>query len=268
MDLDRRIFENSDILGATGLSGVTLQTWANRGILALSEKQRNPGTGQKRLYSMLDIMRIATTKALIDRGLAPNAAGQIAYKVERNPRTRDDWRRAAEQEAQHVHLFVADGSDVQKIYVGNDASEVARILVLLNDPIGTGFLGAAPEAPQRQSKVAVFDIGPEFYNAVHALKAELRYTLQFRATGAAGVKVEGMPTFAHGKGWRTEFTTVGNFLTALTNALGLPAPELETIRKSLMSSEVPISLGGPSGLSDLSFPEEKLVELGMIEGRA
>jgi DNA-binding transcriptional MerR regulator len=165
MNLDRNIFENADILAATGLSATTIQTWANRGILALSEKQRNPGVGQKRLYSGLDIARIAATKALIDRGLSTNAAGQIALRLERSPQTAKDWRGALEQSAPHVHVFV-DGVDVVRIYVGHDAGELAQILTAVNEPSEGGFIG---ETTQIQMKASVFDIGSEVCNAVQKL---------------------------------------------------------------------------------------------------
>ena len=49
MDLAQNVFENADLIAVTGVSAVTLQSWANRGILPLPENRRNPGAGKKRL---------------------------------------------------------------------------------------------------------------------------------------------------------------------------------------------------------------------------
>jgi DNA-binding transcriptional MerR regulator len=197
-------FGNADIAAATGLSATTIQTWANRGILALSGMQRNPGIGQKRLYSGLDIARIAAMKALIDRGVSASAAGQIALRLERSPQTAGGWRRALEESAPHIHVFV-NGGDVAMIYVGSDARELAKMKEIVNEPdegarerlhalhleeirLGNGQrdrmlsgLSKIPEWDGRiaaisaeiaalTTKTAIFDIGPEVFAAGEKLK--------------------------------------------------------------------------------------------------
>lgn len=197
-------FGNADISAATGLSATTIQTWANRGILALSGTQRNPGLGQKRLYSGLDIARIAAMKAFMDRGLSASAAGQIALRLERSPQTAGGWRQALEESAQHIHVFVNDG-DVVMIYAGSDARELASIKDIVNEldederqrlhalhleevRLGNGqrdrILSGLPKIPEWDSRIAVisaeiaalttktaiFDIGPEVWAAVEKLK--------------------------------------------------------------------------------------------------
>jgi len=205
-------FGNADISAATGLSATTIQTWANRGILALSGTQRNPGIGQKRLYSGLDIARIAAMKAFMDRGLSASAAGQIALRLERSPQTKSGWRAALEENATHIHVFV-NGGDVVAIYVGNDARELAGIKDTVNEPdegerqrlhvlhleqirLGNGqrdrMLSGLPKIPEWDARIAVisaeitalttktaiFDIGPEVCAAVTEL-----HTLERERTG-------------------------------------------------------------------------------------
>src|ERR1017187_6505193 len=105
MDVTRTNLDNADILAATGVTVATIQTWANRGILALSETQQNPGPGQKRLYSRLDAARIAVIQSLTASGLAANAAGQIARRLERGP-YKTTWHNAIEETAGHIHVFI------------------------------------------------------------------------------------------------------------------------------------------------------------------
>ena len=137
--MDLLQIDNADILAATGVSPTTIQTWANRGILAISAAQRNPGLGQKRLYSRLDAARIAVIRSLTtDHKLSPNAAGQIASRLERGPQgTR--WREATEAVAGHIHLFIHDG-DVVNIYAGNDIRHLAQLLTVMNEPTEAGVM--------------------------------------------------------------------------------------------------------------------------------
>jgi len=166
MDLDQSIFENADLLAATGVSATTIQTWANRGILALSKKQQNPGGGAKRLYSGLDIARIAATNAFIARGLSTAAAGRIALRLERSRRTAEKWRKALDEPKPCVYVFVAD-ADVVDVYTGNDARAALSHLTTLNEPAKGGVLG---EATTVQMNVSCFDVGPEVYRAMQTLK--------------------------------------------------------------------------------------------------
>jgi DNA-binding transcriptional MerR regulator len=75
------------------VSAATLQTWANRRILPLPEDRRNPGAGQKRLYSGLDAARIAAMQTLTRLGVSANAAAKIIGRFE-SGQTADAWMQA------------------------------------------------------------------------------------------------------------------------------------------------------------------------------
>lgn len=263
MNFHRKVFENADIVAATGLSATTIQTWANRGILMLTEQQRNPGVGQKRLYSAADIARIAVTKSLIDRGLSTSAAGQIALRLERSPQTRSDWQKALEQYAAHIHVFV-DGTDVVRLYVGDQAEELARILTAVNEPSVGGF-GMTPE--RKQLRAAVFDVGPEVSAAVSNLRnryLERRYILNCIPADDGQAVLEAMPRFTGGKCLRTTFATIDQLVNTLAQGLALPAPQLAGIRNSLTSSQR-TEIGGWTAGSELHIDEDGLINLGMPE---
>jgi DNA-binding transcriptional MerR regulator len=166
MNLDEKVFENADAVAATGLSATTLQTWATRGILALSKEQQNPGVGAKRLYSALDIARIAATKAFIDRGLTNNAAVGIALRLERSPQSSQTWRKALEHLEPRIHVFVGDDMVVVGVYVGNDA-EASNRLSELSEPSEGGVLGQPTQILLNASR---FDVGPEVRSAMQTLR--------------------------------------------------------------------------------------------------
>jgi DNA-binding transcriptional MerR regulator len=93
MDLEQCILENADLITATTMSAATVQTWASGGILHLPENRANPGTGKKRLYSRLDIARIAAMKALTLLGVSATVAAQITERLQTGP-TADAWKQA------------------------------------------------------------------------------------------------------------------------------------------------------------------------------
>src|SRR4030095_4693703 len=74
--LDRPQFSQSEVLWVTKLAAATLQTWVNRGIVDLSE--RNPGTGKPRQYSALDVCRLSIMRSLTDLGISVSTAQSIA----------------------------------------------------------------------------------------------------------------------------------------------------------------------------------------------
>lgn len=159
MIFEQTIYDNTDVTAATGLSVATIQTWANRGILMLSKQQQNPGAGQKRLYSALDIARIAATQALISYGLNASTASQIALRLERGL-CADQWKEALKKNAGHLFIFLVDG-DVGAI--STDLSSVDDIRNVLSEDCVGGFLGAATTI---QTKVAVFNIGAAISSAL------------------------------------------------------------------------------------------------------
>jgi len=226
LNFDESSFGNSDLTAATGLASTTIQTWVNRGVLPLSAQQRNPGAGQKRIYSALEIARIAAMKALIDRGMAASSAGQLALRLERSPQTASGWRTALEDGASHIHVFV-DGVDVATIYSGNDPRELGRIQSAFNEPtpeerrrldalhldqirLGNGqrdrILSGLSRVPEWDTqiaansaeiaaltkKVTIFDIGPEVHPVLEKLRQLERertaraYTLWFIPKTAKG----------------------------------------------------------------------------------
>lgn len=180
MDITQANLDNADILAATGVSATTIQTWANRGILALSEPQRNPGPGQKRLYSRLDAARIVVIQSLTaEHKLSANAAGQIASRLERGPQG-TPWREATEKVAAHIHLFISDG-DVVNVYVGNDIQKLAQIFAALNEPMEAGTIGpGVQQVTQMTMNVALYDVGPSVSNALRSI-AERRGSFAGRA---------------------------------------------------------------------------------------
>lgn len=180
MDVTQANLDNADILAATGVSAATIQTWANRGILSLSEAQRSPGPGQKRLYSRLDAARIVVIQSLTtEHKLSANAAGQIASRLERGPQgTR--WREATEKVAAHIHLFISDG-DVVNLYVGNDIQQLAQIFAVLNEPMEAGTIGQdGQQVAQMTMSVALYDVGPSVSRALRSI-AERRGSFTGRA---------------------------------------------------------------------------------------
>jgi len=169
VDVTQTNLDNADVLAATGVSAATIQTWANRGILALSEAQRNPGPGQKRLYSRLDIARIVVIQTFTtEHRLSTNAAGQIASRLERGPHG-SRWREAAEKVAEHIHLLISDG-DVVNMYVGNNIEQIAQLFAIANESTEGGMMGRGVQqvTPMRMN-VAHYDLGPRVSSALRAI---------------------------------------------------------------------------------------------------
>jgi hypothetical protein len=77
--LHRPQFSQTEVLWVTRLAAATLQTWVNRGIVDLSE--RNPGTGKPRQYSALDVCRLRVMRSLTDLGISVSTAQSIANEA-------------------------------------------------------------------------------------------------------------------------------------------------------------------------------------------
>ena len=75
-------FVNSDLILATGRDAAAIQTWVNRGVLVPSSGQ-NPGYGQRRLYSAIEVCKIAILGELIDFGFPPAEGKKVAEYVGR-----------------------------------------------------------------------------------------------------------------------------------------------------------------------------------------
>lgn len=80
IELDRPIYEHRHVVHATGRSTGTVQTWVTRGYLIPASGQ-NPGYAQRRLYTAADVCQIAILGALVDFGLPPGEARQVALHV-------------------------------------------------------------------------------------------------------------------------------------------------------------------------------------------
>lgn len=63
----------------TTLSPATLQNWANRHVIKLSDQ--NPGKSRKRMYSMLDMVRLVTMAHLTEMGISAKLASDFADEV-------------------------------------------------------------------------------------------------------------------------------------------------------------------------------------------
>jgi len=158
MDLAQNAFGNADLIAATGVSAAKLQTWANRGVLPIPENCRNPGAGKKRLYSGLDIARIAAMQALTRLGVSASAAAKVIGRIE-SGQTADAWMQALALTSPHVYVFIADGGAIPAIYAGDDETAVAHILRRLHAEPGGGA----------EKRMAVFDVGPDVCRALQRL---------------------------------------------------------------------------------------------------
>ena len=81
-DLKKPQFVNSDVMVATGRAAATIQTWVNRGIFIPASGQ-NPGYGQRRQYSAIDVCKIAVLGQLTDFGFPPSDAKKVLEYVEK-----------------------------------------------------------------------------------------------------------------------------------------------------------------------------------------
>ncbi len=81
LDLQSPRFAQPDVLRVTGLRAPVLQTWVNRGHIRLSEQ--NPGTGRRRLYSPIDVVKLAIMRRLYDFGIDITYSQELAEDVAR-----------------------------------------------------------------------------------------------------------------------------------------------------------------------------------------
>jgi len=74
-------FHQADVLAITKLKPELLQTWINRRVIYLA--QQNPGSGRRRLYSGLDIVKLALMRRVADLRMELAVAREIASEAER-----------------------------------------------------------------------------------------------------------------------------------------------------------------------------------------
>jgi len=159
MNFDQTIYDNADVTAATGISAATIQTWANRGILMLTKQQQNPGPGQKRLYSILDIARIAATQSLISYGMNASVAGRLAASLEHEPHD-GEWREALQENTGRIYILVVDGGVSA---IRSDALAADHVRNVLSEDCQGGFTGSATNL---RSEVAMFNVGPAVSDAL------------------------------------------------------------------------------------------------------
>lgn len=80
-DLQQQKFTQGDVLAVTRLRKPLLQTWINRNVIALG--RQNPGSGRRRLYSALDIVKLALMRRIADLGLDLAVGRDLAAEAER-----------------------------------------------------------------------------------------------------------------------------------------------------------------------------------------
>jgi DNA-binding transcriptional MerR regulator len=81
IDLQEQKFTQGDVLAVTRLRKPLLQTWINRNVIALG--RQNPGSGRRRLYSALDIVKLALMRRIADLGLDLAIGRDLATEAER-----------------------------------------------------------------------------------------------------------------------------------------------------------------------------------------
>jgi len=79
--LTEQHFTQGDVLEITRLKKELLQTWMNRGVVALGEQ--NPGSGRRRLYSALDIVKLGLLRRIADLGMELGIGRDFAEGAER-----------------------------------------------------------------------------------------------------------------------------------------------------------------------------------------
>lgn len=75
-------FVNADVMRATGLNMPTIQTWVNRGLITPAS-EKNPGHGQRRFYSLKNIIWFAVMGRTTEWGLPVSLAAEIADGFDR-----------------------------------------------------------------------------------------------------------------------------------------------------------------------------------------
>ena len=79
--LSEQHFTQGDVLEITRLKKELLQTWMNRSVIAL--ETQNPGSGRRRLYSALDVVKLGLLRRVADLGLELGIGRDLAAEAER-----------------------------------------------------------------------------------------------------------------------------------------------------------------------------------------
>ncbi|NIJ16354.1 hypothetical protein [Sphingobium vermicomposti] len=78
--LTEQHFTQGDVLEITRLKKELLQTWMNRGVIVLGEQ--NPGSGRRRLYAALDIVKLGLLRRVADLGVELGLGRELADEAE------------------------------------------------------------------------------------------------------------------------------------------------------------------------------------------
>lgn len=81
LDLFEQQFTQPAVLAITRLRKELLQTWINRAVVKLGEQ--NPGSGRRRLYSAVDIVKLGLMRRIADLGIDLNIGRDLAEEAER-----------------------------------------------------------------------------------------------------------------------------------------------------------------------------------------
>ncbi len=74
-------YTQPEILQVTKLKPDVLQTWINRNVLELADQ--NPGSGRRRLYSRIDVVKLALMRRVADLRIELTVARELAGEAER-----------------------------------------------------------------------------------------------------------------------------------------------------------------------------------------
>jgi hypothetical protein len=81
-------YTQPEILQVTKLKPEVLQTWINRNVLELADQ--NPGSGRRRLYSRIDVVKLALMRRVADLRIELTVARDLAGEAERMLRERHE----------------------------------------------------------------------------------------------------------------------------------------------------------------------------------
>jgi hypothetical protein len=117
LDLTSCLFTQAEVLTITKLRKEVLQTWINRDVITLGEQY--PGKGKRRLYSAIDIVKVAIFRRIADLNLALGVGRALAGEAEQLLLDRRDveWNR---------HYFISGSDTAQRDYFAATGLSVAR----------------------------------------------------------------------------------------------------------------------------------------------
>lgn len=110
IDLLKPVFTHVDAIAITGVTGKTLQNWAQRDIIKLGTQ--NPGRQGKRLYRPVDLIVIKFLNDAREQGLAVSEAASFSHELVN--RALDFWDTSLLRFDEGPPKIVFDGSNWDK----------------------------------------------------------------------------------------------------------------------------------------------------------